>query len=55
MYTLRDYRKPLMLKFKGKEGLRAYIKLLKMPAVKYDAKKEAQKALADLRKQGAKI
>lgn len=55
MYKPRDYSKPLTIKFKGIEGLKAYIDLLKTPPVKYDAEKEAQKALQELRKQGAKL
>ena len=51
----RDYSKPLMIKFKGIQGLRAYIQLLKTPPVKYDAEKKAEEALQALRKQGAKI
>ena len=39
MYMPRDYSKPMMIKFKGIEGLRAYIRLLKTPPVKYDAAK----------------
>lgn len=55
MYMPRDYSKPLMIKFKGIQGLRAYIRLLKTPPVKYDATKKAEEALQALRKQGAKI
>ena len=55
MYTPRDYSKPMMIKFKGIEGLRAYIRLLKTPPAKYDAAKKADEALQALRKQGAKI
>ena len=55
MYMPRDYSKPLMIKFKGIQGLRAYIQLLKTPPVKYDAEKKAEEALQALRKQGAKI
>lgn len=55
MYKPRDYSKPMMIKFKGLEGLKAYIRLLKTPPVKYDADRKAEEALQELRKQGAKI
>ncbi len=55
MYKPRDYSKPMTIKFKGVQGLRAYIKLLKTPPVKYDANKKAEEALQALRKQGAKL
>ena len=38
MYKPRDYSKPMTIKFKGVQGLKAYIKLLKTPPIKYDAK-----------------
>ena len=55
MYKPRDYSKPMTIKFKGVQGLRAYIKLLKTPPIKYDANKKAEEALQALRKQGAKL
>ncbi|MBQ9438690.1 MAG: hypothetical protein IJU50_10210 [Lachnospiraceae bacterium] len=55
MYKPRDYSKPLFIRLKGLQGLKAYIKILKAPAVKYDAEKAAEEALKNLRKQGAKI
>ena len=55
MYKPRDYRKPLMMRFRGLDGLRAFIRLLKAPPERYDAEKEADKALRDLRRQGARL
>ncbi len=51
----RDYSKPITIKFKGVQGLRAYIKLFKTPPIKYDAHKKAEEALQALRKQGVKL
>lgn len=51
----RDYSKPITIKFKGVQGLRAYVKLLKTPPIKYDANKKAEEALQALRKQGANL
>ena len=51
----RDYSKPMSIKFKGVQGLRAYIKLLKTPPIKYDANKKAEEALQALKKQGANL
>ena len=55
MYTPRDYSKPILIKFKGVEGLKSYIRLLKTSPKKYDANRKAEEALQALRKQGAKI
>ena len=55
MYKPRDYSKPLIVRFKGINGLKAYVKLLKTPPVNYDADKEAKNALINLKKQGAKL
>ena len=51
----RDYSKPIMLNLQGEKGLRTYIKIVKSPRVKYDAKAAAQKARENLRKQGINV
>ncbi len=51
----RDYSKPLMLNLQGEKGLRAYIRIVKSPRAKYDAKAAAQKARENLRKQGMNV
>ena len=48
----RDYSKPLLLSFRGKQGFRSYVKIVTSPKVKYDAKAAAKKAAEKLRKQG---
>ena len=55
MNNPRDYSRPMTIKFKGIQGLQAYIKLTKTPPIKYDANKKAEEALQALRKQGAKL
>ena len=47
-----DYSNPPMLKLTGREGARAFVKILLTPRSNYDAKKEAEKAADNLRKQG---
>ena len=51
----RDYSKPIMLNLQGEKGLRTYIKIVKSPRVKYDAKAAAQRARENLRKQGMNV
>ncbi len=55
MNNPRDYSRPMTIKFKGIQGLQAYIKLAKPPPIKYDANKKAEEALQAFRKQGAKL
>ena len=50
--NVRDYTKPIMLNFKGKEGYRAYVEIVTTPPVKYDAKKAIEEAKDNLKKQG---
>ena len=53
--TIRDYTKPIMINFKGKEGHEAYVKIVTTQPTKYDAKKASEKAKENLRKQGLSI
>lgn len=52
---IRDYSKPIMINFKGKEGHEAYVKMVNTPPKKYNAEAEAKKAAENLRKQGVLI
>ena len=50
--SVRDYSKPIMPNFHGKEGFRAYVKIVTTPPTKYDAKAASQRAADYLQKQG---
>ena len=52
---IRDYTKPIMINFKGREGHDAYIKMVTTPPQKYNAEAEAKKAAENLRKQGISL
>ena len=54
-HSIRDYSKPIVPLFKGKEGYRSYVKIVTTPGTKYDAKQAAQKAADNLEKQGLKV
>ena len=53
--TVRDYTKPIILNFKGREGHEAYIKIVTTPPAQYDAEQAAEKAKENLKKQGLEI
>lgn len=53
--TVRDYSKPIVLKLEGEQGIKAMIEILTSPKTRYNAKAEAEKAKAELRKQGLEI
>lgn len=50
-----DYSKPIVLKLEGEQGIKAMIEILTSPRTRYDAKAEAEKAKAELRKQGLEL
>ena len=54
-HSVRDYSKPIVPLFKGKEGYRSYVKIVTTPGTKYDAKQAAQKAADNLKKQGLNV
>lgn len=53
--NVRDYSKPIFLKLEGEQGIKAMIEILTSPRTRYDAKAEAEKAKAELRKQGLEV
>lgn len=53
--AIRDYTKPIMPRFRGKEGYKAYVKIVTTPPVRYDAAAESAKAAEFLRKQGLNL
>ena len=53
--AIRDYSKPIMPNFHGKDGFRAYVRIVTTPPTKYDAKAESEKAADFLRKQGLTV
>ncbi len=50
--AVRDYSKPIVPIFQGKEGFRAYVQIVTTPPTKFDADAAKQKAAENLRKQG---
>ena len=53
--TLRDYSKPIIPVFRGKNGYRAYVEIATTPPTRYNAEAEKQKAADNLRKQGLMV
>ena len=53
--AVRDYSKPVLPIFHGKDGFREYVKIVTTPPVKYDAKAAAKEAAENLRRQGLRI
>ena len=53
--SVRDYSKPIVLKLEGEQGIKVMIEILTSPRTRYDAKAEAEKAKAELRKQGLEV
>ena len=51
----RDYSKPILPIFRGKDGYRAYVKIVTTPPIKYDAQAAKEKAAENLRKQGLTV
>lgn len=53
--NVRDYSKPIFLKLEGEQVIQAMIEIITSPKTRYDAKTEAEKAKAELRKQGLDV
>ena len=49
--AVRDYSKPIVPIFQGKEGFRAYVQIVTNPPTKFDADAAKKKAAENLRKQ----
>ena len=50
--AVRDYSKPILPIFQGKEGFRVYVQIVTTPPSKYDADEAKKRAAEKLRKQG---
>ena len=48
----RDYSRAIAPVLRGEKGLRAYVKIVTSPRVRYNAKLAAEQAARNLRKQG---
>ena len=46
--AVRDYSKPIVPIFQGKEGFRAYVQIVTTPPTKFDADAAKQKAAENL-------
>ncbi len=53
--AVRDYSKPIMPNFSGKEGYRAFVEIVTTPPQKYDAESAARKAAKKLQEQGLSV
>ena len=53
--AVRDYSKPIMPNFSGKEGYRAFVEIVTTPPKKYDAQEAAREAAEKLQKQGLSV
>ena len=53
--AVRDYSKPILPIFRGKDGFRTYVRIVTTPPTKYDAKAAREKAAENLRRQGLNV
>ena len=52
---MRDYSKAILPDFRGKDGFRAFVKIVTTPPKAYNAAEASRKAAEELRKQGVNV
>ena len=54
-FAVRDYSKPIIPVFRGKDGYRAYVEIATAPPTDYNAEEAKKRAAENLRRQGLSV